>query len=145
MNDLNDADIRILDILRQNGRISWTDMATIAGLSPSACQRRTEALRRAGVITGFTATIDRQKTGQSIHAFIHIKVERQKIDIAQAFRRRVRAYPQVQGFYKLSGAIDYLVDVYVADIAALSDFIDNKLLALEGVVDASSSIVLEEL
>lgn len=142
---LTPTDKRILQALRQNGRISWVNLSKIVNLSASACQRRVEAMQVSGVIKRFTLDIDAAKMGQTIQAFIQVKVERQNIDTAHAFRKTVSSYPEVQGFYKLSGNIDYLVNVTLGDIKALSEFIDTRLLALEGVVDASSAIVLDEL
>lgn len=139
------ADLRILALLRQDSRMPWVQMAERVNLSASACQRRTEAMRDSGVIARFTADVDASKIGLTIQAFVEIKVERQKTDRATAFRRRIASYPEVRAAYKLSGNIDYLVHILVADIAALSRFIDDKLLALDGVVDASSAIVLEDL
>lgn len=139
------TDMRILASLAQDARQSWVALSDAVSLSPSACQRRVEAMREAGVIERFTVDVNAHKVGLTIEAFIQIKVERQKTDRAQNFRRNIAAYPEVRAAYKLSGNIDYLVHIFVADIAALSSFIDLKLLSLDGVVDASSAIVLEAL
>jgi len=142
---LNESDARLIDALKANGRMSWVKLAKIVNLSPSACQRRVEALQASGIIRRFTVDLDDVKMGRPIRAFIQVKVERQNVDTASGFRETLISYPEVQGFYKLSGNIDYLVNVSFPDIQALSDFIDNRLLALDGVVDASSAIVLDDL
>jgi len=142
---IDNVDKRILSVLERDGRLSWVNLAKRVNLSPSACQRRVEALQSAGVIKNFTVQLDSYKMGQTIHAFIQIKVERQDVEKATRFRQTIASYKEVQACYKLSGNVDYLVDLTVADIRDLSHFIDNKLLALDGVVDASSAIVLEEL
>ncbi|WP_371395735.1 Lrp/AsnC family transcriptional regulator [Fretibacter rubidus] len=139
------ADLRILALLQSDSRISWVQMAERVNLSASACQRRVEAMRNDGVIARFTVDIDPAKIGLTIQAFVQIKVERQKTERATAFRQRITSYPEVRAAYKLSGSVDYLVHIMVSDIKALSKFIDDKMLALDGVVDASSAIVLEDL
>jgi len=113
-------------------------------LSASAAQRRAEALVRAGVIKKFSIELDAEKLGQTITAIISVNVERQKTGVAEKFRSKVMSYPEVENFVKLSGSVDYQFVVRAADIKALSHFIDNKLLVLEGVIDANSAIVLEE-
>lgn len=138
-------DRKLLSELQKNARLGWVKLSKRVNLSPSACQRRVEALQAAGVIKRFTIEIDPEKIGRMIHAIISVKVERQNIETANAFRSRISASPEVQGFYKLSGNIDYLLNITVADIRALSDFIDNRLLSQNGVVDASSAIVLDDL
>jgi len=142
---LSEIDDKIISVLRKDGRISWVTLAKAVNLSPSACQRRVEALQASGIIRHFTVALDEAQMGRAIRAFIQVKVERQNVTTASAFRKRLSSYPEVQGFYKLSGNIDYLVNVSFPDIQALSDFIDRRLLALDGVVDASSAIVLDDL
>ena len=141
---LTDADRRILEALEMNGRLSWVALGQTVNLSPSACQRRVEALQAGGVIERFTVDTNARRRGLTVHAFVQLRVERQKVERAKALRAEIAAYPEVVGAWKLSGAVDYLIEVRVADIAALSLFLDEKLLGLEGVADASSSIVLEE-
>ncbi len=141
---LTEIDKKIIRELSGDGRMSWVNLGAAVGLSPSACQRRVESLQSAGVIQRFTLKINPESVGQAIHAIVQIKVERQDVKTAQIFRNRLSSYAEISGFYKLSGAVDYLIHLHVADIRALSDFLDNRLLALDGVVDASSAIVLAE-
>lgn len=141
---LTQIDKKIIHALSEQGRMSWVNLGTEVGLSPSACQRRVEALQASGVIKRFTVEVDPEAVGQAIHAVVQIKVERQDVETARTFRARLASYSEISGFYKLSGTIDYLIHLHVADIRALSDFLDNRLLALDGVVDASSAIVLAE-
>lgn len=135
----------ILSVLKESGRISWVQLAEQVNLSPSACQRRVEAMQDSGLIKNFSVDIDYEALGKTIHAFIQIKVARQDLKTAKIFRNKISSYPEVQGFFKLSGNVDFLIDVSVNDIKALSDFIDNRILALDGVTDASSAIVLVNL
>ncbi len=137
------TDKRIIAELAKDGRVSWVQLSERVNLSASACQRRVEALLSTSVIERFTVSVAPQMMGHNIQAVISIKVERQKIESAEAFRRKIKSYPEVHNFVKLSGSIDYQITVWVEDIKALSHFIDNKLLALGGVVDANSAIVLE--
>ncbi len=141
---IDGIDKSIMAELRKDGRVSWVQLAERVNLSPSACQRRVEALISTGVIERFSIMIDPEKIGQTIQAVISVKVERQKIETAEAFRKRIMTYPEVHSFFKLSGSVDYQMMVRVGDIKALSHFIDHKLLALDGVVDANSAIVLED-
>jgi len=141
---LSKIDRKLIRALSENGRMSWVNLGAAVGLSPSACQRRVEALQANGVIRKFTVDIKPEAVGQAIHAIVQIKVERQDVETARSFRDRLSSYPEISGFYKLSGAVDYLIHLHVEDITALSNFLDNRLLALDGVVDASSAIVLAE-
>lgn len=141
---MDKANKKILSSLKEHGRMSWVQLAEQVNLSPSACQRRVEAMQESGVIKRFSVDIDYEKLGKRVHAFIHIKVARHDINTAKTFRKKISAYPEVQGFFKLSGNVDYMINVTLTDLRALSGFIDNQILALEGVNDASSAIVLED-
>lgn len=135
---------RILKVLQEDGRISWTGLATRVNLSASACQRRVEALVESGVIRNFTVELDEAALGHSVKAFVAVNVDRQNTGLAEEFRRKVREHPQVQACHMISGTIDFMLEVVAADIEALGNFIDGELLTMPAVKDASSSIVLKE-
>ena len=141
---IDKANKKILSALSENARASWVQLSEMVNLSPSAVQRRVEAMLESGLIKRFSVDINYEELGKAVHAFIHIKVARHDVNTAKAFRKKISNYPEVQGFFKLSGNVDYMINVTLTDLKALSDFIDNQILALEGVNDASSAIVLED-
>jgi Lrp/AsnC family leucine-responsive transcriptional regulator len=63
---------------------------------------------------------------------------------AAEFRQAMIAAPEVQSCCKLSGTTDFIIDVVAPDLKSYGEFIEKKVLSLVGVLDASSSIVLEE-
>lgn len=140
---LDRYDLTILAALQRDGRMTWLDLGELASLSASAAQRRVRGLRDAGVIRRFTVELDRPSLGHDVHAFVSVNVERQDIQLAEAFRRTVVTYPEVQACYKLSGDVDYLLDVVAATIPSFGRFLDERILSLPGVKDASSAIVLD--
>lgn len=135
---------RILKVLQEDGRISWTALASRVNLSASACQRRVETLVEAGVIRNFTVELDEAALGHAVKAFVAVNVDRQNTELAEEFRRKVREHPQVQACHMISGTIDFMLEVVADDIDALGNFIDGELLTMPAVKDASSSIVLKE-
>jgi Lrp/AsnC family leucine-responsive transcriptional regulator len=136
-------DARILSILQSDGRISWARLADRISLSPSACQRRVEALIERGVIENFTVNLNEKALGNQVKAFVSVNIDRQNTDLAQDFRRRVREHPQVQACHMISGTIDFILEVVAEDLDAFGNFIDGELLSMPAVKDASSSIVLK--
>jgi len=78
-----------------------------------------------------------------VKAFVSVNIDRQNTDLAQDFRRRVRAHPQVQACHMISGTIDFMLEVVADDLDAFGNFIDGELLSMPAVKDASSSIVLK--
>jgi len=140
---MDKIDSRILSELTMDGRITWADLAARVSLSASACQRRVEALIKAGVIENFTCNLNEKKLGNSVKAFISVNIDRQKTELAEDFQRRVREHPQIRSCHMISGAIDYMLEVVATDLDAFGNFIDGDLLQMPAVKDASSSIVLK--
>ncbi len=140
---IDKIDYQILRQLQADGRLSWVELAQRINLSPAATQRRVQALRDAGVITGFTARIDTAQLGYEIEAYVAVSVERQNIDKAQRFREVIRDYPEVRTCHMMSGEVDYMLRVVATDLKAFGRFIEERILRVPGVKDASSSIVLD--
>jgi Lrp/AsnC family leucine-responsive transcriptional regulator len=136
-------DAGILSALQKEGRISWSRLAERINLSPSACQRRVEALIDKGVIENFTVNLSEEALGHHVKAFVAVNIDRQNTKLAQEFRRKVREHPQVQACHMISGTIDFMLEVVADDLDAFGNFIDGELLSMPAVKDASSSIVLK--
>jgi Lrp/AsnC family leucine-responsive transcriptional regulator len=136
-------DARILSELQRDGRISWSRLAERISLSPSACQRRVEALIDRGIIENFTVNLNEDALGHHVKAFVAVNIDRQNTDLAEDFRRKVKEHPQVQACHMISGTIDFMLEVVADDLDAFGNFIDGELLSMPAVKDASSSIVLK--
>jgi len=136
-------DLAILTALQSDSRMSWIELGEAVSLSATAAQRRVRALQEAGVIKRFTVALDRNLLGHGLHAFVSVSIDRKETQLAEEFRNRVQAYPEVQACYKLSGNVDYLLDIVAADIQTYGRFIEQKILSLAAVKDASSAIVLD--
>ncbi|MGB5247916.1 MAG: Lrp/AsnC family transcriptional regulator [Woeseia sp.] len=140
---IDKKDHRILRELLKDGRTSWVELAERVSLSPAATQRRVEALRAAGVIQGFTVRVDPVALGYEVEAYVEVSVERHDIANAQRFRDAIKRYPEVQTCHMMSGEVDYLLRVVTTDLKAFGRFIEERILSVPGVKDASSSIVLD--
>ncbi len=136
-------DTEILSTLQTDGRITWSQLAKRVNLSASAVQRRVEALLERGVIENFTVNLNEAMLGHNVKAFVTVHIERQNMELAEDFRRRVREHPQVQACHMISGSIDFILEIVASDLDAFGKFIDAELLSLPAVKDASSSIVLK--
>ncbi|MGB0847905.1 MAG: Lrp/AsnC family transcriptional regulator [Thiolinea sp.] len=141
---MDQYDKHILRALTQNSRLSWIELGEQVNLSASAVQRRVQQLQKNGAIKHFSATLDNKKLGFEVRAFVEVKVERHNVKLAQDFRQAMRDNPQVQSCYKLSGTVDFMLDIVATDLESYGRFIEHSILALPGVLDARSSILLEE-
>lgn len=142
MIELDRVGRNILQALESNGRMSNIDLAARVGLSPSACLRRVQELERTGIIKGYRAVLDREKLGAGITAFVMVGLAAHLSKDARAFERAMDAAPQVRECHNITGAVEYLLRVEVADLPAYKDFHANILGVLPQVSSITSHISL---
>ncbi|GJM02691.1 MAG: AsnC family transcriptional regulator [Rhodomicrobium sp.] len=133
---IDEIDRRILRELELDGRISNAELAPRAGLSASACLRRVQELERRGVITGYKAMLDRSYVGGGFTVFVTVGLSRHLKEDQEAFEVAMKAAPEVRECHNVSGAIEYLLRVEVANLDAYKYFHTEVL----GIVKQVSSI-----
>lgn len=74
------ADKKILELLQKNARLSNAELAEAVGLNASSAFERVKKLERKGVITGYVATVDPEKLGKPLLAFIRLSIDTNEID-----------------------------------------------------------------
>lgn len=142
-NDLDRTDLRILRELQKDGRLPIVELANRVALSATACQRRVKKLEDSGVIARYAALLDPVALGQQVDAFVRVSIERQSKATKIAFQDAVQKLPQVRACYVMTGDLDYLLHIAVADLQAFAEFSMKVLIGLPGVKDVRSSLVLE--
>lgn len=115
------TDRRIVDLLRQDGRLSYTDLGKALGLSTSATHQRVRRLEERGVITGYTARVDAAKMGIPITAFISVT----PVDPAAPddVPDRLRELVEIESCYSVAGDESYILKVRVGSPGGLEDLI----------------------
>lgn len=145
--DLDTVDRRILRALQANGRVTYDELAAAVSLSPSATLRRVRRLEEAGVIAGYVALVPAEKVGLGLTAYINVRLEKHteshKRNPMDLFRASVQTWPEVVECVSLTGDMDYLLRVVVADMAHYSRFVMDNLLKHPSVQDCKTSFVLD--
>ncbi|HUD41302.1 MAG TPA: Lrp/AsnC family transcriptional regulator [Dokdonella sp.] len=139
---LDRTDLRLLTLLQREGRATNSDIAARVNLSASACLRRIQRLEAAGVIAGYGAWIDPTAVGLGLQAFVRVQLEQHGPSAIEHFVARVQRWDEVVACHALTGDMDYLLHVVVADLEHFSRFLLDKLLDASGVADINSSFVL---
>lgn len=139
---LDRIDLRMLAILQGEGRLSNAELAERVSLSPSACLRRLQRLEGDGVIAGYAALVEPAAVGLGLQAFVRVQLAKHESAAIEQFVQQVGEWEQVISCYALTGDMDYLLQVYVADLADFSRFLLDHLLNAAGVADVNSSFVL---
>ena len=143
--DLDQIDRRILAILQTEAGVTATEVGERIGLSQSACWRRIQRLRDAGVIKDQPAVLDREKVGLSTMVFAHVKLTSHGRTNITDFADAVRQYPEVLDCYVVLGNVDFLLRIVTEDIKDYERFMYEKLSQLPGVQEVNSSIALSEI
>lgn len=111
--DLDAFDLKLLSILQVSTRGTADELAQQVGLSPSACLRRVRRLREAGVIEAEVAVVSPRAVGRELTMVVQVALERERADIIDAFKRAMRATPEVMQCLYVTGDIDFILVVTV--------------------------------
>ncbi len=142
MTSIDPINAHILQCLQSNGRISNTALANLVGLSPSACLRRVQDLEKRGIIQGYRAILDRRVLGQDVVIFVMVGLSAHLKADALAFEAAMAKAPEVQECHNITGSVEYLLRIEVADLTAYKTFHADRLGTLPMVGSITSHISL---
>ncbi len=144
MKDFDKTDLKILQVLQGNGRLTNVELSERIELSPSPCLRRLKQLEDSGVIEKYVALLSSQKLGLGLEVIISVSL--QKIPgIRSRFEDEVMKWQEVQSCQALTGQTDYVLRAFFIDMEDFSHFVLGKLLSLPGIENAQSSFVLKSI
>ena len=141
---LDEIDRRILKALQQDAGQSLDALADQVHLSRNACWRRVKRLEETGVLSKRVALVAPDAVGLGLQVFVLIKTRHHTADWLTEFRRAMGLMPEVVGAHRLSGELDYVLRVRVADVATYDAFY-QRLIAQVPIDDVSASFVMEDL
>ncbi|MEM9130505.1 MAG: Lrp/AsnC family transcriptional regulator [Pseudomonadota bacterium] len=125
-------DREIIRALRDNGRMTVAELSERVGLSATPCKRRLARLEDTGLISGYSATIDRKIAGFTITAFVSVELERQDAEHVAEFQREVARFEEVVTGTLMTGSQDFLLEVAVESLEEFESFLQTKLMRLKG-------------
>ncbi len=144
METLDKFDLRILQELQTDARLTNAELAQRVGLSAAPCWRRVRALEEAGFIKGYRAEIDRHKIGLGVLAFVRLDAERNTGERTRAMEEAIRRIPEIVSCHYISGAGTFELQVVCRDLDAFSQFARNVLINMPNGKDLHTSFSLGE-
>ncbi|MFM7848700.1 MAG: Lrp/AsnC ligand binding domain-containing protein [Rubrivivax sp.] len=141
---LDRIDLRILDVLQRDGRISNLKLAEEVALSPTAVLARVQRLTREGFILGYGARLDPVKLGAGMLVFVEVLLDRTTPNVFEQFKAAVQAHPEILECHMVAGGFDYLLKTRSADMNAYRVFAGRVLWQLPGVRETRTYAVMEE-
>ncbi len=142
--DLDKIDLKILNALQIDGRISNLKLAESVALSPTAVLARTQRLQREGFIVGFEARLNPAKLGRGLTVFVEVLLDRTTPQVFDLFNAAAQARPEILECHMVAGGFDYLLKTRVRDMAAYREFAGNALWQLPGVRETRTYAVMQE-
>lgn len=137
---MDSIDIKILDLLKTNSRIKFSEIKEVIHLSLPAISERIKKLEDQGYIDYYTVKLDRKKMGYHMLSFILVNIgENEGIEL---FKEMVAKMDNILECHHLAGEYDYLIKLATKDSEELGDFISKSLKSLPGTVETNSVIVL---
>lgn len=119
---MDNLDLKLLDLIQVNSRLTADQLSEHVCLSSSACQRRLKRLRKDGVIESEVAIISPAKVGRRLTMIVEVTLERERPDIIDKFKKLMINTPEVQQCYYVTGSVDLIVILTVQDIEDYDDF-----------------------
>jgi DNA-binding Lrp family transcriptional regulator len=139
---LDDIDTAILDILREDARISINALADRANISRSNAYARLHRLTEAGVVRGFTVRTDAIREGYHTSAYVALSIDQSEW---KTIRQRLTALPEVRHIALVGGEFDVLALVRARDNQDLRRVVLQEMQDIPGVRSSRTFLVYEDL
>jgi Lrp/AsnC family leucine-responsive transcriptional regulator len=134
--ELDDVDWKLIEVLQEDGRISFAELGRRVSLSAPAVAERVRRLETAGIITGYRAEVDLNRLGLGMQAVIRVMAAGPD---CSALGRWLEAMPEVLEARRVTGSDSHVLRVAVRSVEHLEDLL-NRLMAHSS--DSVTSIVL---
>src|ERR1700677_623213 len=126
--DLDRFDREILRLITADASLSLAEISARVGLTPTPCWKRIRRMEQDGIILRRVAVLDPTKVGLPVSVFVAIETADHSSDWLSRFAKVIERTPEIVDAWRMSGDVDYLLHVVVADIASYDAFY-RKLIA----------------
>ncbi|MEO0827867.1 MAG: Lrp/AsnC family transcriptional regulator [Cyanobacteria bacterium J06642_9] len=140
---MDGLDLKVLQQLMHQARMTWSELASVLGLSAPAAADRVRRLEDKGVIQGYATVVDPVSLGYTLTAFVSVTLEHPQH--RAAFIAKVEALPEIQACHHITGDDDYLLKVRAQSTQDLERIISDELKSLSGVQRTRTAIALSTL
>lgn len=144
LTNLDDTDIRILDLLQHDARTTTKELADKLGLTVTPVSVRIRKLEETGYIKRYVAILDKDKIGKSLIAFTSIQLREHSQDALRSFEKTISKMREVMECHRLTGRTDFLLKIAICDMNEYNNFLMDKLAKLANIGSVQSHFVLSE-
>lgn len=140
---LDNFDLKILQALSSDARMTMTDLSDRIGLSKTPCHARVKRLEQDGYILGYRALIDPVKMGLNHIAFVEVKLSDTRQSALTEFNQAVAKQGEVEQCHMIAGGFDYLLKIRTTDMPSYRKLLGETLSALPHVAQTSTYVSME--
>ncbi len=140
---MDDIDQMILNVMKENGRATVSEISKKVRLSVPAVSERIKKLEDGHIIEHYTIKVNREKMGYGLMAMVFVNIE-DTVHVKN-FREKVIHFKEVLECHHMAGEYDYMLKVLATGTGELEDFLSTKLKGIKGVQKSSTFIVLSTL
>lgn len=142
---MDPLDRRILRAVQHDSSASAAELAERCGTTESTALRRLKKLRMSKTIRAEVALVDPVKVGRGLMVWVSVRLEREDGPGVRAFIDRIRDHPDVQQFYFVTGAPDYLILLCLRTMEDYDAFLQEHLVRDPLVVMSDTNVVVRAL
>jgi Lrp/AsnC family transcriptional regulator, regulator of ectoine-degradation genes len=124
---LDQIDLKILDAVQRDGRITKLALADKVGLSPTPCWMRLRKLEKAGIVSGYHARVAMRAVAPVATVLMEVTLASHRQADFDRFERVIRDVPEIVACWSVGGGVDYLLKVMARDIDAYQRLVDALL------------------
>lgn len=140
---LDKIDLRIIQDLQVNGRITNVELAHNAGISAPPCLRRVRNLEEAGLILSYHARVNSTALGYPMIVFTGIKLKAVGEGELKKFEVQIEKWNRVREAYMMTGDYDFMLKIVARDWDDYQNFLTNELLESPNVASVKSSLSIK--
>ncbi|MEH6476127.1 MAG: Lrp/AsnC family transcriptional regulator [Sneathiella sp.] len=119
---MDEFDLKLLELVQENSRLTAEQLSETVGLSPTACQKRLKKMRDTGVITKDVSVLNREIVGRSLTMIVEVTLERERPEFLDQFKETMLKTPEVMQCYYVTGNADFIVILTAKDMKDYEDF-----------------------
>jgi Lrp/AsnC family transcriptional regulator for asnA, asnC and gidA len=137
--ELDDTDLSILKLLRENARMSYLEMSRRTGIADATIQHRLKRMRKKGLVK-FTVIVGPEASGYRVMAIMLVQTDTERHDEA---KQALAMLPEVTEVYGMLGEHDLLIKVWAKTLEELNRTINDKIRAIDGIEDLAEMVMVE--
>ena len=128
---LDKIDLKIINILQENSKITNLDLSKRIGLSPAPTLERVKKLEQSGVVESYHANVNAAKIGLNVKTFVLVNLAWQKENALENFLSKINQINEVVECYIITGEADCLLKIICKDIPTYEELLFKKLSKIE--------------